>query len=116
MSFADAETVMYAKAVFKPRVPEVKSLAALIENDKNNFVTNFPGVTIQEMTTLATADGKKLISLVYTLADKGNWERVSYLEEGEFYLVFTVSSRTQAGFLASVKAYKTLVTQYKEKP
>ena len=116
VSFADDETVMCAKLVFEPRVPDGKSLAALIENDKNNFVTNFSGVTIQEMTTLATADGKKLISLIHTPADKGNCERVYYVEEGVFYLVFTVSYRTQAGFLASVKACETFVTPYKEKP
>ena len=115
-SFANAETVMYAKAIFKPRVPEVKSLARLIENDKKDFLSNVPGVSIQEAPTLATADGKTLLSLIYTPKDNGNWERVSYLEEGEFYLIFTVSSRTQVGFLASAKAYELLVTQYKEKP
>lgn len=115
-SFANAETVMYARAVFKPRVPEIQSLGVLIENDKKDFVANVPGVTIREASEIHTADGRKLISLTYSPKDKGNWERVSYLEEGEFYLIFTVSSRTQAGFNATSKAYEDLVSRYKEKP
>ena len=114
-SFANAESVMYAKAVFKPRQPNVKSLAMLIENDKEDFLAKVPGVAIQAAPSLVTIDGKKLISLTYTPKEKGNWERVSYLEEGEYYLIFTISSRTQGAFLAAAKAYETLVTQYKEK-
>ena len=115
-SFADAETVMYAKAVFKPRVPKAKSLTLLIESDKKDFLANVPDIAIQDAPSLVTADGKKLMSLTYTPKEKGNWERVSYLEEGDFYLIFTVSSRTQAGFLATAKTYETLIGQYKEKP
>lgn len=33
-TFGDAEAVMYAKAIFKPREPDVKSLDMLIERDK----------------------------------------------------------------------------------
>jgi hypothetical protein len=115
-SFADSETVMYAKAIYKPRVPDLKSLAALIENDKKDFVMNVPGVMIQEAKALVTADGKSAVSLIYAPRSKGNWERVSYFEEGDFYLIFTVSSRTENGFLATIKAYEKLLSQYKEKP
>jgi hypothetical protein len=115
-SFADSETVMYAKAVYKPRAPDVKSLAALIENDKKDFVANIPGVAIQDEKGLVTADGKKVVSLNYAPKGKGNWERVSYLEEGDFYLIFTVSSRTEIGFLATIKAYENLISRYREKP
>jgi hypothetical protein len=114
-SFADSETVMYAKAIYKLRVPDVNSLAKLIENDKKDFVTNVPGITIQEAKVLATADGMNAPSLTYTPKGKGNWERVSYLEEGDFYLIFTISSRTEIGFLTSITAYETLISQYKEK-
>lgn len=115
-SFADSETVMYANAIYKPRVPHVKSLTALIENDKKDFVVNVPGVAIQEAKALVTADGKKVVSLNYVPRGKGNWERVSYLEEGDFYLIFTVSSRTESGYHATIKAYENLISQYREKP
>ena len=115
-SFANAETVMYAKAVFKPRVPDVKSLEQLVENDKREFKANVPGVVIAQAPGLLSADGRKLISLTYTPNRAGNWERVSYLEEGEFYLVFTVSSRSLAGFESSAKGYEALIARYREKP
>lgn len=115
-SFANAETVMYARAVFKPRVPDVKSLEMLIENDKKDFLKKVPGIVIRDAPALTSADGKKFVSLTYTPNPTGNWERVSYLEEGEFYLIFTVSSRTQKGFEASAKTYEALITQYREKP
>jgi hypothetical protein len=119
-SFADAPTVMYAKAVYKPRIAEVTSLDAMIERDKQAFVKDSPGVVIHPAAALKTADGRTAVSFTFTpgspaAAKAGvNWERVSYLEEGEFYLVFTVSSRTQSGFRASAKSYETLVSRYRE--
>jgi hypothetical protein len=115
-SFANAETVMYAKAVFKPRVPNVKSLEALIASDRKEFLAKVPGITIADAPPLKTADGLKLISLTYTPAGEGNWERVSYLEEGEFYLIFTVSSRTASGYKSAEKSYESLISTYREKP
>ena len=115
-TFREAVTVMYAKAVFKPRVPEVKSLEILIENDKKDFLKKVPGVVVQDAPALSTADGRKVVSRTYTPGSSGNWERVSYLEEGEFYLIFTVSSRTKKGFEASASAYESLISQYREKP
>ena len=46
---------------------------------------------------------------------KGNWERVSYGEKGDFYLIFTVSSRTEQGYKVALSAYKQFVNGYKEK-
>ena len=71
---------------------------------------------IRDAAALTSADGRKVVSLSYTPNSAGNWERVSYLEEGEFFLIFTVSSREQKGFDASAKAYETLISQYREKP
>jgi hypothetical protein len=115
-SFADAETVMYAKAVYKPRELEVKSLQMLVENDKQEFIASVPGVQINEAPALTTADGQKLISLMFAPRGEGNWERVSYVEEGDFYLIFTVSSRSARGLASAGKAYEALVSNYREKP
>jgi len=113
-TFKDAETVMYVSALYKPRIPETKSLEALIENDRKNFEANVPGVSIQEVAPLSTADGQKLRSFTFFPAKGGNWERVSYGEEGEFYLIFTVSSRSQSGFNAVLSAYEKLAASYKK--
>lgn len=115
-SFSNAETVMYAKAVFKPRVPNVKSLEALIANDRKEFLAKVPGIIIADAPSLKSADGLKLISLTYTPTGEGNWERVSYLEEGEFYLIFTVSSRSASGYKNAEKSYESLIGTYREMP
>ena len=120
-TFADAPSVMYAKAVFKARVPDVTSLAEMIVRDKQDFLNNVPDVLIRPTSTMVAADGRMLLSFTYSPKPEakdgsgGNWERVSYLEEGEFYLVFTMSSRTQKDFKASAKAYEKLVRAYREK-
>lgn len=41
---------------------------------------------------------------------------ISYGEEGEFYLIFTVSSRSLNGYQAAMNAYQQLIRRYKEKP
>jgi hypothetical protein len=116
-SFANANTVMYAKAVYKPREPEATSLSVLIENDRRDFIKDVPSVKIEEVEPLATGDGMKLRSLIFTPpASGGNWEQVSYGEEGDFYLIFTVSSRSAEGFAASRAVYGSLISHYKEKP
>lgn len=114
-TFMDAETVMYAKASYKQRSPETKTLEALIENDKKEFVANVPGVAIADAQPLTTGDGQKLKSVTFFPTAQGNWERVSYGEEGEFYLLFTISSRTKGGYERALPAYEAMIRGYKEK-
>ncbi len=113
-TFKDAESVMYATAIYKPRVPEVKSLDMLIAKDRKDFEASASGVSIQEVTSLRTADGQNLRSFTFFPAGQGNWERVSYGEEGDFYLIFTVRSRSLAGYKSAVTAYEKLVADYKK--
>jgi hypothetical protein len=113
-TFANAETVMYAKAIFKPRDPEIKSIEMLIARDKKDFQKNVPGVEIREAKTLATADGKQFKSFAFFPKGAGNWERVTYGEEGEFFLIFTISSRSKVGYNATESTYEKLLGLYKE--
>ena len=115
-TFANAETVMYVKALYKPRIPETKSLNMLIESDKKDFIASGQNTTISEVAPLTTADGKQLRSFTFSPKQQGNWEQVSYGEEGDYYLIFTVSSRTSTGFKKAVGIYRQLIGQYKEKP
>jgi len=115
-SFAKAEAVMYAVANYKPRMPEVKSIDTLIANDKKEFLASNSGLTISECKELATGDGRKLRSLTFFPKSKGNWEQVSYGEEDDFYLVFTLSARSKEGFDKAQGAYGELIARYKEKP
>ena len=115
-TFKDAETVFYAKALYKPRIPDTKSLTALIEDDKRKFQSHDPTITITESEALTTKDGKTLRVLAFAPKEKGNWELVAYGEEGEFYLVFTLSSRTKDGYTKNIPIFKQYVAQYAEKP
>ena len=114
-TFADAQTVMYAKAVYKPQRPEIQTLEMFIRSDRKASLSRSPDIVVQEHAALSTADGKKLRSFTFFPRKDGNWERVSYGEEGDFYLVFAVSSRSLAGYKAAEKAYMQLIRSYKEK-
>ncbi len=113
-TFSNSDTVIYGRAIYKPREPDVKSLATLIENDRRDFVANSPGIEISEVEALATSDGKKFRSFTFSPKASGSWERVTYGEEGEFYLIFTVSSRTKKGLKGAIATYQTLISLYKE--
>ena len=115
-SFAKAEAVMYAVANYKPRMPEVKSIDALIANDKKEFLASDSGLTISECKDLTTGDGKKLRSLTFFPKSTGNWEQVSYGEEQDFYLIFTLSAHSKDSFYKAQDSYRELIARYKEKP
>ncbi len=109
--FMDAETVIYAKAIFKPSVPYLYDVGDLINNDKAQYSSG-EQVRIAEAAPLATANGTELRSLTFTPVGEGLWEQVAYGEEGEFFLLFTISSRSQAGFERSWHAFESFVTNY----
>jgi hypothetical protein len=114
LMFSNAETVIYAKAAYKARIPEAISLAAFIKNDQNEFRKDDPSIAITEVTPLKTKDGKAFASYTFFPKDKGNWEEVSYGEEGEYYLIFTISSRSHAGLLGALPVFEQYIALYKE--
>lgn len=114
-SFGNATAVMYALAAYKPRVPETKSLEEFIAGDRSEFVASTPGIVITEVGAMTTGDGAKLRSFTFFPHSKGNWEQVSYGEEGDYYLVFTLSSRSKQGFDQAQSAYRYLLAHYKAK-
>lgn len=112
-TFAQAETVMYAKASYK-KEQDSQTINRFIEADKSQFKKDFPGTEVRELDSITDADNRALRCFDFVPAKKGNWERVAYLEEGDFYLVFTVSSRNRAGFVKSLPAFVRLVNSYKK--
>jgi hypothetical protein len=108
-TFVNAETVMYANAVYKPRVPESKNLNQFIVNDQKGFA----GASITETPFLVTADGQKIRTFLFLPKAKGNWEKVGYGEEGDFFLIFAISSRSRLGLQSSEKDFKKLINSYK---
>ena len=73
-------------------------------------------IVVSQSDPLVTGDGQILKSFTFFPKEKGNWEQVLYGEEGDFYLIFTVSSRTKEGFTKALGIYKQFINQYKEKP
>jgi len=113
-SFANASAVIYAKAAYKPRMPETDSLEKVIANDQKTFRSKFAAIVITETDGLLTADGKKMRTFTFFPKSTGEWEEVSYGEEGEFYLIFTLSAHSREAFEKTLSTYRDLVGRYKE--
>jgi hypothetical protein len=118
-TFANADTVMYAKAIYKSRGPDLKSVDAFMARDRKTFLAKDRALAAQDAERVTDGDGKKLKSVVFrpkAAKAEGNWERVAYGQEGDFFLVFVLSSRTAKGYESALKSYRELVGRYKEKP
>jgi hypothetical protein len=115
-TFANAQTVMYATALYKPRMPKTKSVQMLIADDQKTFMSADPALTVTEREPITTGDGQKLRSFTFFPKSKGNWEQVSYGEEEDFYLIFTISSHSKAAFDKMLPTYRELIGLYREKP
>jgi hypothetical protein len=115
-SFSSAPAVIYGKAMFKPRVPNTKSLGQLIADDRKAFEHDFPGVAISELAAVSDGDGKKLRYFSYTPSGAGSWELVAYGEEGEFYLIFTVSGNSKAALIHAKPVFESVIAAYREGP
>lgn len=113
-SFADAEAVMYANAIYRPSVPEAKTLQEFIDNDHANFRRDSPDIAIEMAPELRTSDGKTVHSWTLSPKSQGQWERVAYFEEGEYIMVFVISSRTSTGLQREMSSFEHLVTGYTE--
>ena len=115
-TFANAETVIYAEAIYKPRKPELKSIQELIEKDNKDFKVQDPSIKITSLAEIKTKDKIPLKSFGFIPKQKGNWEQVTYGEEGEFYLIFTISSRSKEGYEKSINDYKRFINEYSINP
>ena len=113
-TFSNAQTVIYARALYKPRNPETTSLTVLIKDDRTEFLKGNPSIEIAKVSPLKTKDGQTLETYTFFPKVTGTWEEVSYGEEGDFYLIFTISSRSRAGFVASLPVYERYIAQYKK--
>lgn len=115
-TFTNAETVIYAKAIYKPREPNLKTIQDLIERDIKDFTTQDPSMLINALPEIKTKDNTSLKSYGFIPKQKGNWEQVTYGEEGEFYLIFTISSRSKEGYENSINDYKKYINEYSISP
>jgi len=110
----EIETVIYARALYKPRLPTLASIEELIENEQKQFKDRTPGIEIKATEPVKTLDGKELKSYSFFLKEKGSWERVTYSEEGDFYLLFTIRSQNQQRYEQDLEAYLNYIRKYRK--
>lgn len=113
-TFENADTVIYAKALLKPSVPELTTLEMVIENDQQKFVGSNHRIEVNEAPSLTTSDGKKLKSFTFHSLRQGTWDRVTYGEDERFYLIFTLSAGSDEGYQKALPAYEQFITRYKD--
>ena len=113
-AFDDSDTVMYASAVYRPG-SDLATLEEFIEADQKAFLENSPATVVSEVEPVANNEGRKFRSFTFFPQGRGNWEQVTFGEEGDYFLVFTLSSRSRAGYDEALPAYLKMLRAYKEK-
>jgi hypothetical protein len=113
-TFADSESAIYAKALYKPRVPQMHSLSELIDSNRKDFSENNGGTRVKDATRLTSANGRPVVCLIVEPTSPGNWEKVCYLEEGDYFLLFTLIAQSRSNFDSSVKAFEALISRYRQ--
>ena len=116
-TFVNAETVIYAKAVYKLQRPEIKSIAQFIEQDKTDFLAKDPKLSVSELEELRDRAGRRFAAYRFHPEGSGNWEQAAYSEEkdkdgNEYFLVFVLSSRSESGYNNSINAFKQFIASY----
>lgn len=112
-TFADSPTVMYAKAEYKPRATH-DSLQALIEDDIADFAQVDPPARASRPAPMRIGDGFALQVVDFAPADgvHGNWERIAYAEDGDYFLTFAVSARSAKARDTALDAFAAMVGSY----
>lgn len=113
-TFSAAPAVIYAKAMYKPPVPQTNSLAQLIASDRAEFSAKVPGVRIKELPPLHDGDGKALRCFSFSPASRGSWDLAAYGEEDDYYLIFTVSAKTSKALQETRATFAKMVSRYKK--
>ena len=65
---------------------------------------------------MSNADGSSLATFTFFPEQTGSWERVAYGEDGQFYLLFVVSSRTKSGYEGALSDFESAVRSYRREP
>ena len=115
-SFSNAETVMYAKASYKPRMPDTKDLKSFVNQDLSEFSSSTPKIDVKHESPLLSGDGASLEVYSFSPVAEGSWELVAYGEDAEYYLTFAISSKSKSGLTSSMEAFKQMLGNYRDKP
>ncbi len=118
-NFGQSETVIYARAEDKKANPDFNSLEEFISFSQQHFISGAPSkVTVTKTDEFETAGKQRFISYSFVPEGSGNWEQVSYGEDSDndgnsYYIIITLSSRTEKGYKKTLPDYLKIVKQYK---
>ncbi len=115
-SFSDADTIIYARAFFLETPGTPQTLRAFIDRDFESHKSFDPTLRIAESAPLKIADGTGLEAHTFFPEQSGSWEKVAYGEDGQFYIIFVLSSRSQQGFEDALSDYALAVESYTREP
>jgi len=112
-TFANAETVMYARAFYEPDKKERGTLQELIDGDVKQFKEHMPKVVVKELDSpLVLASGKRLRTFSFVNGHEA-FERVSYGAEGKYWVEFVISSKSARGLEKTLPAFRAMMAKYR---
>ena len=113
------ESLMYASSFYRPN-PNTQTLKEFIEEDRGKFIESANGTysKVVEKPDLKTGDDKplKVLSFETTYNNRQQFDLVAYGEEGDMFLIFTLSSPSLETYNSSLPSFKAFVGGYYEKP
>lgn len=115
-SFASAETVIYARAVRKATDATVNTVPKLMARERQTILKRTPNYEVKAGKALLSRDGQRLQVVNFTPRGDGNWERVAYGEEADYWLLFVLSARSKKSFDAAAKPFEGMVWKYRAAP
>lgn len=102
--------VMYVSVTHKD--DGQKTLKQIIENDIKGFRKTSKYSTVSAMSSLSTADKKKVTTKYFYDAGNKNYESVAYIDEPKAVVIIALSSRDKKEYSNSLPAFKDLVASY----
>jgi hypothetical protein len=113
-SFASAEAVMYARAIRTSSDTSLRNLGEFMTRERANFLKRSPNYEIRDDKPIPTRGGIDLKTRVFVPKDgQGNWERVAYGEENDYYVIFVASARSKKALDAIEKPFRQMVWQWR---
>ena len=108
VTFDSADAVILARGL--PRAG--RSLAQVMADDKTGNATD--DAHTRKLADIADKDVRPFQVIAFAPGKSGKWEADAYAEEGRYYLVFTLSAKSQAAYDKAFPVFSGLLQNYAE--
>ncbi len=108
VTFDAADAVILARGL--PRTG--KSLAEVMDADHAANATD--DAHAKKLPDIADKDVRPFMVAAFSPAKSGKWEADAYAEEGRYFLVFTLSAKSQAAYDKAFPIFSGLIQNYAE--